>query len=344
MSAEDASSTVNLPPHVRLIEMATAAVVSRVVWVAAKLGVADLLAGGARSADELAGPVGLHAPSLHRLLRTLGMLGIVHEEDGHRFSLTPVGEALREGAPGCARSTILTFGGPAMSAALGEFEHSIRTGQTGFEKALGVPIFGYFAQHPDEARLFSETMIGFHGAEPPAVAAAYDFGPVGTLVDVGGASGNMLAAVLTRHPGVRGVLFDLPHAVSQAGPLLASNGIDGRVSVVAGDFFSSVPAGGDCYLLSHIIHDWSEEQCLTILRNVRAAMKPEGRLLIVEMVLPTGDAPHPGKLLDMVMLVVPGGRERTEMEYRDLLAKAGFRLTRVVPTASPVSVVEALPA
>jgi hypothetical protein len=187
-------------------------------------------------------------------------------------------------------------------------------------------------------------MIGFHGAEPPAVAAAYDFGLVGTLVDVGGASGNMLAAVLTRHPGVRGVLFDLPHAVSQSGAFLASNGIDGRVSVVSGDFFSSVPAGNDCYLLSHIIHDWSEEQCLAILRNVRAAMKPKGRLLIVEMVLPTGDAPHPGKLLDMVMLVVPGGRERTEAEYRDLLAKAGFRLTRVVPTASPVSVVEAVPA
>jgi hypothetical protein len=272
------------------------------------------------------------------------MLGIVHEEDGHRFALTPIGEALREGAPGCARSTILTFGGPAVSAALGEFEHSIRTGQTGFEKALGVPIFAYFAQHPDEARVFTETMIGIHGAEPPAVAAAYDFGQVGTLVDVGGASGNMLAAVLARHPGVRGVLFDLPHVVSHSGPFLASNGIDGKVSVVPGDFFSSVPAGGDGYLLSHIIHDWSEEQCLTILRNVRAAMKPEGRLLIVEMVLPTGDAPHPGKLLDMVMLVVPGGRERTEAEYRDLLAKAGFRLTRVVPTASPVSVVEAVPA
>jgi hypothetical protein len=345
MSAENASSAVNLPPHVRVIEMATAAVVSRVVWVAAKLGVADMLAGGARSADELAGPAGLHAPSLHRLLRTLGMLGIVHEEDGHRFALTPLGEAMREGAPGCAKSTILTFGGPAMSAALGEFEHSVRTGQTGFEKALGVPIFGYFAQHPDEAKLFSETMIGFHGAEPPAVAAAYDFGSVGTLVDVGGSSGNMLAAVLARHPGVRGVLFDLPHVVSQsASSFLASNGLDGRVSVVPGDFFSGVPAGGDCYLLSHIIHDWNEEQCLTILRNVRAAMKPEARLLIVEMVLPTGDAPHPGKILDMVMLVVPGGRERTEAEYRDLLAKAGFRLTRVVPTASPVSVVEALPA
>jgi hypothetical protein len=206
------------------------------------------------------------------------------------------------------------------------------------------PVFEYLAQHPDEARLFSETMIGFHGAEPPAVAAAYDFSGADTIVDVGGATGNLLAHVLARSPAFRGVLFDRPHVVADARALLAEHGVDSRVSIEAGDFFTSVPAGGDVYLLSHIIHDWSEEQCLTILGNCRKAMTPTGRLLIVEMVLPPGDTPHPGKVLDMMMLVVPGGRERTESEYAALLAKAGFRLNRVVPTASPVSVVEAVPA
>jgi hypothetical protein len=333
-----------LPPHVKLIEMATAAFVSKVVYVAAKLGLADRLAEGPKSAEELAGPMGAHAPTLHRLMRSLAGLGVLTERDAQRFGLTPLGEALRTGAPGEARSTLITLGSPAFVAAFEQIEHSVRTGKTGFEQAMGVPVFDYLAQHPDEARLFSETMVGFHGAEPPAVAAAYDFSGSGTIVDVGGATGNLLAHVLARSPASRGVLFDRPHVVADAPALLAEHGVDSRVSIEAGDFFTSVPAGGDAYLLSHIIHDWSEEQCLTILGNCRKAMTPTGRLLIVEMVLPPGDVPHPGKVLDVVMLVVSGGRERTESEYAALLAKAGFRLNRVVPTASPVSVVEAVPA
>lgn len=164
------------------------------------------------------------------------------------------------------------------------------------------------------------------------------------MVDVGGATGNMLAAILSRHPKPRGVLFDLQHVVGDAPAFLRSKGIADRVTIEAGSFFESVPSGGDAYVLSHIIHDWSEEQCITILRNCRKAMKPTSRLLLVEMVLPPGDAPHPGKMLDIVMLIVPGGQERTAAEYTPLLAKAGFRLERVVPTQSPVSVVEALPA
>ncbi len=182
---------------------------------------------------------------------------------------------------------------------------------------------------------------GRSGAEPPAVAAAYNFSDFATIVDVGGATGNMLAAILTRYAGPRGVLFDLPHVVGDAPALLKAHGVDARVTIEAGNFFVNVPAGGDAYVLSHIIHDWSEEQCLTILGHCRKAMKPNSRLLIVEMVLPDGDAPHPGKITDMGMLAVSGGQERTEAEYATLLSNAGFRLTQVMPTHSAVSVVEA---
>ena len=332
----------DLPPHAQLIQMGTAGFVAKIIHVAAKLGIADHLA-EPQEAEALAPRLGLHAPSLHRFMRTLASFGVLTEAEDHRFGLAPLGQALRTGAPGHARSCLITLGSPAYVHAFEELEHSLQTGETGFEKAMGKPIFDYYAEHPDQAHLFSETMIGFHGAEPPAVAEAYDFSGLGTIVDVGGATGNLLAAILAHHAGPRGVLFDLPHVVEDAPRLLAEHGVSDRVSVASGSFFESVPPGGDAYLLSHIIHDWSEAQCLQILGNIREAMSPTGRLLIVEMVLPPGDTPHPGKVLDMVMLVVPGGRERTEPEYAALLQKAGFRLERVVPTASPVSIVEAFP-
>ncbi|MGO4408073.1 methyltransferase [Bosea sp. RAF48] len=264
------------------------------------------------------------------------------EQVGQRFALTELGEALKTGAPGSARAAILTVGSPWFAGAFDEIVYSLQTGRTAFEKAQGAPVFDYLGLHPDDASLFSETMIGFHGREPPAVAEAYDFSAFGTVVDVGGASGNLLAAILARHPGPRGILFDRPHVVVDAPALLAERRVQARVAIEAGDFFEKVPSGGDAYVLSHVIHDWSEEHCLTILGHVRKAMQPDGRLLLVEMVLPAGDTPHPGKVLDMVMLVLPGGQERTEEEYRQLLAKAGFRLTRAIPTSSDVSVLEAM--
>jgi hypothetical protein len=184
-------------------------------------------------------------------------------------------------------------------------------------------------------------MIGIHGAEPSAVAAAYDFSGLKTLVDVGGATGNLLTTILGRYPKSRGILYDLPHVVRDAPALIEARGLTDRVTIEAGSFFERVPTGGDAYLLSHVIHDWSEEQCLTVLGHCRRAMHPDSRLLLIEMVLPPGDTPHPGKMLDMMMLVGPGGQERTEQEYGTLLAKAKLRLTRVVPTESAVSVVEA---
>jgi hypothetical protein len=296
------------------------------------------------SAAELAGPMGFHAPTLHRFMRTLTGLGILTERDGQRFALTPLGEALKSDAPGAARATLLSFGAPSFTRPWEQMEYSLATGKCGFTQAMGMPFFEYLATHPDEASLFSQAMIGLNSAEPPAVADGYDFSIFDTIVDVGGATGNLLAEILSRYSTPRGILFDRPHVVGDAPAWLKARGVDRRVTIEAGDFFQSVPAGADAYILSHIIHDWTDEQCATILGHCRKGIRPEGRLLIVEMVLPNGDAPHPGKLFDMVMLMFPGGQERTEAEYGALLGASGFRLNRVVPTASAVSVVEAIPA
>jgi len=330
-----------LPPHAQLVQLAIAHWMSHIVYVATKLHLADHLATGPKSADELAGPTETHALSLYRLMRTLASLGIFTEDTSHRFTLTPLGEALKAGAPGSARASILTLASEWMSHGWDQLLYSVQTGKGGFEKSLGMPFFDWLAKNPEEASMFSETMIGIHGAEPPAVAAAYDFSRFATIVDVGGATGNLLTTILGKYPGSRGILYDLAHVVHDAPALIQARGLTDRIIIEAGSFFERIPSGGDAYLLSHIIHDWTEEQCLTILGNCRRVMKPGSRLLIIEMVLPVGDTPHPGKILDMMMLVGPGGQERTEQEYGALLHKANLRLIRVVPTASPVSVVEA---
>jgi len=322
--------------------MATAHWVSRYLYTAVELNLADYLADGPRTAEELALTTAMHAPSLYRFLRTLASMGLLTEDAGHRFRLTALGETLRTGMPGSVRSTVIIMAGEVLNRGLDELRYSLETGNTGFEKATGLPLFEWLAKHPEEASLFSETMVGFHGAEPAAVAAAYDFSGFKTIVDVGGATGNLLTTILARHPGPEGILFDLAHVVCDAPPLIESRGLANRLRIEMGSFFERVPAGGDAYMLSHIIHDWSEEQCLKILGHCRQAMHPESRLLIVEMVLPGGDTPHPGKMLDIIMVTAPGGQERTEAEYRALLEKAGFELTRVVPTESAVSVVEAV--
>jgi hypothetical protein len=341
MTEERRDESQTMPPHVSLVQLAMGHWASHVVYVAAKLGLADLLAKGPMSAEQLAERTETHAPSLYRLMRTLASLGIMTEDSSHRFALTTVGEAMKTGAPGCARATILTIASPFWSSGFSELMYSVQTGKPGFEKMVGMPIFDWFADHPEEASLFNETMVGIHGAEPAAVAAAYDFSGMKTIVDVGGSTGNLLLTILERNPEARGILFDMPHVVRDAPPVIKARGLTDRVSIEPGSFFESVPSGGDAYMLSHIIHDWSEDQCLTIFGNCRRVMNPDTRLLIIEMVLPAGNTPHPGKMLDMMMLVGPGGRERTADEYGELLDKAGLRLTRVVPTESAVSVVEA---
>ena len=342
MTHQDHIPAQAIPPHARLIQMITGAWVSGALVAAAKLNLADQLAGGPKSAADLAASMHVHASSLHRLMRTLASLGLLASRPDGRYELTALGEALKTGAPGAAKATVLSFGSDWFQSTWSQLSYSVETGETGFEKAHGMRLFDYLAQHPDDAARFSETMVGIHGQEPPAVAAAYDFSSFHLVADVGGATGNLLSAILAHHAGPRGVLFDLPHVVGEAPALLKQKGVDGRVTIAGGDFFKSVPEGADAYLLSHILHDWAEAQCRAILDNVRKAMKPTSRLLIVEMVLPEGDAPHPGKMIDLLMLVTTGGQERSEAEYRQLLDSSGFQLTRVVPTRSAVSIVEAV--
>jgi hypothetical protein len=335
--AEDQTATL----RTQLTKMSMSYGVSRLIHVAAKLGLADSLSDGPKSAEELSGPTGTHAPSLYRAMRALCDLGLFKEDHARRFSLTPLSEALRSDVPHSYRSTVLMLTGDLFCRAMDNLLYSVQTGKPGFDNAFGVRFFDKLGDYPEQAAMFSETMAGYHGPEHAAVAAAYDFSPLQTIVDVGGATGNFLAAILQRHPGPRGVLYDVPHVVGEGASLIRERGLGDRISIEPGTFFDRVPEGGDAYLLSHILHDWSEEKCLQILGNCRRAMKTGSRLLIVEMVLPDDGARHPGKRLDIVMLVLTEGKERSEGQYRELLKKAGFRLNRVVATQSPASVIEA---
>jgi SAM-dependent methyltransferase len=330
-----------IPPHVHLIQMATGCWVSRLVFAAADLSIADHLASGPKSAAEIARSTASNPRALHRFMRTLANLGMLRHDADQTFALTPLGEALKSNAAGSARSTILAMAGPWMWKSWEQFQYSLETGQTAMQKVFGMPVFDYLAEHPELGTQFSEAMVGLHGAEPSAVVAAYDFSTVKLIVDVGGATGNMLAQILARYPGPRGVLFDRSQVVADAPAFLRATGVQNRIRIEHGDFFAGVPGGGDVYILSHIIHDWNEDQSLTILDNCRKALKPGARLLIVEFVLPEGDEPHFGKLLDMVMLAITGGEERTVTEYGTLLAQAGLKMNRIIPTSSNVSIVEA---
>jgi hypothetical protein len=330
--------------HAQVMQMAVGHVVARIMYVLAELAIADHLEHGPKSADGIAQATGAHAPSVYRLLRSAAGLGFFVEDADHRFRLTPLGSALRSDAPGRARSMLRCLAGPVGWRTLSESLHSVKTGEAALNKAFGQSIFDYLAGAPEDATLFNEMMIAFHGSEPPAVTAAYDFSGLRTVVDVGGGTGNLLTTILLANPKLRGVLYDMPHVASEARVLIAERGLSERCQVVEGSFFDSVPTGGDVYLMSHIIHDWDEASCLRLLEHCRRAMPGHGRLLLIEMVIPPGNEFHPSKLLDMIMLTfTPGGRERTEKEYGALFEKAGLKLTRVVPTASPVSVIEAKP-
>ena len=339
--SEAAARTEGPPPEAQIAEIMLSQLASRLVYLAATLKLADHLADGSKTADQLAPLTGTHAPPLYRILRALASLGFFTEDAQHRFVLRPLGAVLKSGTP--SHAAALTLGGELFTRSFDNFLYSVQTGKTAFERSFGMPVFDWLGANPREASLFADTMVGFHGAEPPAVAAAYDFSAFQTIADVGGSTGNLLTTILSRYPGPRGILFDLPHVVREAPAFLQQRNLTDRIRIEAGSFFEGVPAGADAYVLSHVIHDWNHEQCLTILGHCRRAIPPNGRLLLVEMVLPEGDTPHPGKLLDMVMLTIPGGEERTASQYGTLLDQAGFRMTRVVPTASLVSVVEAVP-
>ena len=329
------------PPHARLIQMGFGYRVSAMLHAAAHYRLADHLADGPKTAEELAALTTTQPLALYRLMRTLADAGVFAEDEDARFTLTELGGALRSDAPGAARATLLFTIGEQHWLAWEKLVDTLADGEPGIDKVYGETFFEHLRRHPAKMSLFNETMVGIHGDDAPTIAAAFDFSRFATIVDVGGGTGNRLVAILTRHAGVSGLLFDQPHVINEARALYDGGALGTRLAFAAGSFFDAVPEGGDAYVLSHIIHDWPRDKALAILRAVRAAMTPGARLLLIEMVLPGGPAPHPGKALDMTMMVMLGGQERTREEYAELLAEAGFRLLDVTPTGTPASVVEA---
>jgi hypothetical protein len=315
---------------------------AQAVYIVAKLGVADLLADGPRPVEELAAATNSHASSLYRLLRALASVGVFTEVSPHTFALTPMAELLRTGIPGSMRALAITYN-EEMYQAWGNMLHSIQTGEPAFAHRFGIGPFPYFMQNPEADRIFNEAMIGYTHQVANAVVGVYDFSAFGAVADVGGGYGTLLAAILQSNPSARGILFDVPHVIDAAQGFLNTTGVADRCTGIAGDFFTAVPAGADAYVLSQILHDWEDEQCLTILKHTRRVTPKDGKLLVVELVIPPGNEPFFGKWLDLHMLAIPGGRERTEAEYSTLFRDAGFELTNIVPTPAGPSVVEAAP-
>jgi SAM-dependent methyltransferase len=317
--------------------------ISRAVYVAAELGVADLLAGGPMTAAQLAQATRAHEPPLYRVLRLLAALGVLTEQDGRLFGLTVLGERLRAGVPASVRSWALVC--ESLETALG-FEpltETVQTGKPAFEIAHGTNLFEFLPGHPELAQRFQPAMSERTAAFAPSVATGYDFSPMRTVADIGGGKGTLLAAILRAHTHLRGILFDLPAALPDAAAVLREAGVEDRCEIVPGDFFQAVPEGADCYILANVLHDWDDPTSVRILSACRRAMAKDGRVLIVERLIPDDPAAAiPVLLSDLHMMVFTGGQERTNAEYGQLLAQAGLNLTTVQPVASPYGVIEGL--
>jgi hypothetical protein len=329
------------PPEAVLTEMVFGALTTQALYVAAKLGIADLLAAGPRPVAELAAETETHERSLYRVLRSLAGMGVFAEVAPKTFGLTPLAERLRTDFPGSMRNGAIFMGEQWHFNVWANMMHSVRTGQPAWGQTHGAEVFDYFAAHPEHAEIFNGAMTDMSVGAAHAVVEAYDFSGFGTLADIAGGHGYLLAQILKANPNISGVLFDVAPVVEGAAALLEREGVASRVERVAGDFFRSVPRA-DAYIIKHIIHDWDDERATLILKNINAAMGPDGRVLIVETIIPEGNGPHYSKILDLEMLVSPGGVERTAEEYAALLADAGLRLSRVVPTRSPFSIIEAV--
>jgi SAM-dependent methyltransferase len=310
--------------------------VSQALSVAASLRLSDHLADGPRTVGDLAAATGSHEPTLRRLLRALATVGVYARADDGRFALTELGATLRSDVPGSVAGWAMLVGRPSYVQAWSALEDSVRTGANAFSSVHGASVWEYRAARPEEQEIFDRAMTSLTGAAADAVARAYDFGRFGTVVDVGGGRGHLIAAILARHPGVRGVLFDQPEALADAAP-------GEGVTVIGGDFFAAVPGGGDAYLLKSVLHDWPDDESVAILRSCRRAMAPSGVVLIVEQVLDLAPDPVRTAFSDLNMLVMPGGRERELAEYGALLEAAGFRLGRAVATGTDVFVIEGFP-
>jgi hypothetical protein len=317
---------------------------SQALHVAAKLGVADVLQNGPLSVDELARAVSAHPESLYRVMRVLASESVFAESEPRHFQLTPLALLLQSEVPGSLRARAIFDCEGAHWQAWGHLLHSVATGEPAFDRTHGASFFEYMKTHAAFAASFDTVMTDQTAAGAQALVEAYDFSGLGTLVDVGGGHGSFLAAILAAYPPLSGILYDLPHVAAGARPTLEAAGVADRCDVIGGDFFERVPAGGDAYLLKHILHNWDEPRCTTILRNGRQTMPENGRLLVVETLIPPGDEPSYGKYLDLEMLVLLPGRERTEAEYGKLLQATGFKLSRVIATRSELSILEAIPA
>jgi len=330
-------TTTHIQTSQQLLKQMTGGWITQAIYVASELGIADLLAEGPRTADELAQRTKTHSGALYRVLRALASVGIFSEDSDRRFSLTPPAEYLLTDRPDSLRAFGIMLGAEFYQS-WGNLLHSVQTGEQGFQKRYGVPFFQYMTEHPDRHSIYDTAMMVHGIAETEPMLDAYDFSAFGTVVDVGGGNGRMLAAILERHPSIEGILFDLPAVAERSRSIISDLGLSDRCRVVGGDFFSSVPAA-DAYVLRHVIHDWDDQEAVTILRNCRDAMNPGGRILLVETVIPSLNEPCFGKWLDLMMLIV-GGRERTQEQYRRLFRQAGLTLSRIVPTAHEVSVIE----
>lgn len=335
------AAPTELPPAARLQLMLMQSALSRAIQVAAKLNVATLIGDGSKSTDELAQATSTHAPSLERVLRFLAGHGIFQRGGDGRWALTPMAACLKDG-PGSLRPVALWQ--DQISPAREQMLYSVQTGNSAFEKVFGQSIFDWHHGHPDHAAIFNDAMTAHASNNHRSLVKAYDFSRFKTVVDVGGGHGALMTAILTANPGVRGVVFDLPQAIAGTTKKLEAAGLGERCQAIGGDFFESVPSGGDCYLMSHIIHDWDDARSVAIYRNIRKVMPAGGTLLTVEMLIPEGNDFATGLYLDMLMLVIsPGGKERTLAEYRALYEQSGFTLTRAVPTATAISAVEGAP-
>jgi len=329
-------------PAMHVFQLATGYVISTALQLAVQVGVADHLAAGPRTARELAAATGTNEDALYRVLRALASVGVFDEVEPRRFALTPAADILRKDAPRSIHDVVLFIADPLHMRIYADAIESLRTGKPASEKTLGKPMFEWFAEHPEYSSTFNNAMTNMSAAIVPAVLEAYDFGDIGLLVDVAGGHGQVLRSILRKYPAMRGILMDLDHVLAGAKPYIEADGVADRCQTVAGDFFRAVPPGGDAYVMKHIIHDWDDERAAQILRSIHTAMgSKHGKVILLEGVLAPGNEPGLGKIMDLEMLLLPGGRERSAEEFRGLFDRAGFDLVRVVPTTSPVCVIEA---
>jgi hypothetical protein len=335
---------VNQPPvPEQILQIITNFWTSRAVYVFSKLGIPDLLASGPKTADELASATKTHAPSLYRVLRVLASTGFVSATADGRFAQTPLSEILVTDVPGSLRWFTISELGQEHYPAWGNLLHSVKTGEIAFDNFFGADVWKYFQQNPEDAAVFNNSMSGMTAATNEEILAVYDFSSFGTIVDIGGGHGGLITSILKANPKAKGILMDAPQVIEGARPKLEAAGLTDRCEAVGGDFFKAVPAGGDVYVMKWIIHDWNDELAITILKNVRNEIPRDGRVIIVDCVVPENNEPDFSKFFDLNMMVMTGGKERTEKEFAQLLNAAGFKLRRVIPTKVPTSIVEAEP-